>query len=53
MDTAFEYIETHPLMTESEYPYTGKHNILTKCKYDASKGIGTVTNYKDVMADSA
>lgn len=52
MDLAFEYIETHPLMTEAEYPYTGKHTILTKCKYDASQGIGTVTNYNDVTANS-
>merc|ERR1711998_343745 len=39
MDYAFKYIETAPLMTEAEYPYTGTHSFLSNCKYDSSKGL--------------
>ena len=52
MDYAFKYIETAPLMTESDYPYTGKHSFLTKCKYDASKGVGQVKSFTDVKNDA-
>merc|ERR1712070_1114980 len=46
------YIETAPLMTESDYPYTGKHSFLSKCNYDSSKGVGKVKSYSDVKADA-
>jgi len=49
MDTAFKWIETHPLMLESEYPYTAKTGRT--CKYVASKGVGKVASYKDVAQD--
>ena len=52
MDYAFKYIETAPLMTESDYPYTGKHTFLSKCKYDASKGVGKVKSFTDVKNDA-
>jgi C1A family cysteine protease len=52
MDYAFEYIETAPLETEAEYPYTGKHGFFAKCKYDSSKGVGKVKGYQDVKADT-
>jgi len=45
MDYAFEYVESHPLMTEAEYPYTGHHSFFSKCKYDESKGVGHVKGY--------
>jgi C1A family cysteine protease len=53
MDYAFKYIETAPLMTEADYPYTGKHSFLSKCKYDASKGVGKVADFTDVTVGSA
>lgn len=48
MDLAFKYIETSPLELETSYPYTGHHNMFSHCKYDASKGVGKVTGFKDV-----
>jgi len=48
MDLAFTFVETHPLMTEAEYPYTAHHNLFSKCKYDSSKGVGHVAGFKDV-----
>lgn len=48
MDYAFKYIETAPLMTESEYPYKGTHHFWNSCNYDASKGVGKVAAFKDV-----
>lgn len=50
MDYAFEYAESHPLMKEADYPYTGHHNLFSRCKYDASKGVGHVAGYKDVAS---
>merc|ERR1719231_2120707 len=37
MDYAFQYIETAPLMLESEYPYTGRDGHF---HYESSKGQG-------------
>jgi C1A family cysteine protease len=49
MDYAFEFVaDNHPLMTEAEYPYTAHSSHFTKCKYDASKGVGHVKSHKDV-----
>merc|ERR1719183_29006 len=48
MDYAFEYVEKHPLETESEYPYKAKNE---KCKAKGT-GVGHVSGYKDVRADS-
>jgi len=48
MDYAFEYVETAPLELEADYPYTGHHNMFSRCKYDASKGVGKVAGYQDV-----
>merc|ERR1712046_130881 len=50
MDYAFRYIETAPLMTESEYPYKGKDGM---CEYTKSKGIGKVRSYRDVGRDTS
>lgn len=43
---------SHPLMTESAYPYTGRQGT---CKYDHTKGQGalTGTGYASVTANSA
>jgi cathepsin L len=49
MDYAFKYIETAPLMQETEYPYTAKKGT---CKYVESKGVGKVKAFKDVSKDS-
>ena len=52
MDYAFTYIETAPLMLEADYPYTGTHSFLSKCKYDSSKAAGQVGGYTDVQSDA-
>jgi len=52
MDYAFEYIESHPLMPEADYPYTGHHSAFSKCKYEKSQGVGHVKSYKDVQPKS-
>merc|ERR1711990_308327 len=49
MDQAFEYIKTHPLESESDYGYTARTGT---CKYDKSKGVGTVASYTDVTPNS-
>lgn len=36
MDNAFNYLESHKLMTEADYPYTAYDG---SCHYDASKGV--------------
>jgi len=50
MDTAFQYIESNPLMLEADYPYTARDG---KCQYNKSKGVGKVKTYKDVSPDSS
>jgi len=50
MDYAFMYIENHPLMLETDYAY---HARKSTCKYEASKGVGTVSKFTDVKRDSA
>jgi cathepsin L len=52
MDNAFKYIEKSPLMLEADYPYTGTHHFWNKCKFDASKAVGKVAGFKDVVKDS-
>merc|ERR1712070_95532 len=49
MDLAFKYIETAPLETESDYPYTGRAGT---CKYTKSKGVGNVVGFEDVAPKS-
>jgi len=49
MDTAFQYIETNPLMLESAYPYTARVGTF---KYQKTKGVGKVKTYKDVSPDA-
>ena len=50
MDYAFQYIETNPLMLETDYQYTARDG---SCKYVASKGVGKVKAFKDVSVDSS
>lgn len=50
MDNAFKYIETNPLMLESDYAYTGRDG---SCKYVSSKGVGQVKGFKDVRRDTS
>jgi len=47
MDQAFEYIKTHPLANESDYPYTGRDGT---CSY--TSGTGQVSSYTDVTPNS-
>jgi len=42
MDYAFKYIETAPLETEADYPYTGQDGT---CEYESSKGVGKVAGF--------
>merc|ERR1712146_878351 len=46
MDYAFQYIESNPLETESDYPYTARDGT---CKYETSKGVGKVVGFQDVQ----
>jgi C1A family cysteine protease len=48
MDYAFAYIEKTPLMKEADYPYTGHHNLFSKCKAEEGKGVGHVVGFNDV-----
>ena len=50
MDYAFQYIESHPLMLEHDYPYTARDGT---CHYDKSKGHCTVSGYHDVSRNNA
>merc|ERR1712166_1706463 len=52
MDNAFKYIEKSPHMLESEYPYRGTHYFWNKCKFDATKAVGKVTGFTDVVKDA-
>jgi cathepsin L len=52
MDRAFSYTESHPLETESDYPYIAKSHGLFGCQYDKSKGVVGATTYKDVQHGS-
>jgi len=42
MDYAFKYIESNPLETEGNYPYTARDG---SCRYVSSKGVGKVRSY--------
>merc|ERR1711990_666081 len=50
MDNAFEYAETHPVMTEASYPYIARRNTgqAAKCTQIAQDGIVSVKSYNDV-----
>jgi len=50
MGGAFQYTETHPLMSEHDYPYKAKNG---SCKYDKSKGEGTCTGAHNVQRNNA
>jgi len=47
MDNAFKYVESNPLETEANYPYTGQND---QCVYDKANGVATVVGYTDVPA---
>jgi len=49
MDLAFEYVEKHSLETEADYPY---HGTDGKCEEQTTKGIFTITGYKDVAPNN-
>ena len=51
MDLAFMYAESHPLMTEADYPYKASTGLFA-CKYKKDKGVAKVTTYKDVKKSS-
>ena len=53
MDNAFQYIETHPLELESDYPYTSGTGMRGQCQYDKSKGVGKVAGFKDVSQSAS
>jgi len=50
MDSAFDYIVSNPLELEADYPYTARDGT---CSYVKTKGVGKVTGYSDVPANSA
>jgi len=49
MDSAFKYIETHPLEKEADYGYKGYDDT---CKYSKTKGVGNVKSFVDVPQGS-
>lgn len=52
MDLAFEYTQSHPLVTESEYPYvSGTTSTAGTCKYPTG-GEGQAVDHVDVMRES-
>jgi len=48
MDSAFDYIKTHPLANESDYGYTARDG---SCSY--TSGTGSVSTYTDVSSGDA
>lgn len=46
MTFAFNYVEKNPLMTEKEYPYTGKNG--TKCLAKEHEEVGHIKSYNQV-----
>merc|ERR1719454_1700031 len=51
MDQALQWIETHPLCTEAEYPYTSGGGTRGTCK--SCTGVATVTKFFDVNDETA
>lgn len=49
MDYAFKYIESNPLMLESQYPYKGREGT---CQFVQAQGKGKVKSFKDVSRDT-
>ena len=47
---SFDYVMNNPLEPENDYGYEGRDD---QCRYDSSKGIGTVSNYTWVPRRSA
>jgi C1A family cysteine protease len=45
MNNAFKYWETNAAETEASYPYKG---VDGTCRYDASKGVVKVSDYKSI-----
>merc|ERR1719454_2301384 len=50
MDNAFAYTMSHPLETSADYPYTAS---VGTCKYEASKGTGSISSYVNVPKNNA
>merc|ERR1712216_484949 len=50
MDQAIQWIESNPLCTEDEYPYTSGGGTRGTCK--ACTGVATVTNFVDVQDET-
>ena len=49
MDLAFEYAETNPIMTEADWPYAAKKELLgCTLHYKKDKGVVSVKSYRDV-----
>ena len=48
MDDAFDYTETNPLETESDYPYTARDGV---CKSNKSKGVVAAKSHVDVAVN--
>lgn len=53
MDYAFNFLETHKMMQEADYPYVGKVNPKAEQRCTSSKGFVQVSDYTDVPHNSA
>lgn len=49
--TAWMYAESHPLMSEADYPYVAKSS-LTACKYNKELGKVKVKTWHEVLIES-
>jgi hypothetical protein len=49
MDAAFTYVESNPLETSVEYPYTSGNKVRGTCLYNANAtGKAVISGYKNV-----
>jgi len=50
MDNAFQYLQSHGIEREADYPYTARDG---KCKYNDSKGVFKVASFKDISQNES
>ena len=48
MTLAFAYVENNPLELSTDYPYVFAQTKAGSCTYNANKGTGSISTYKNV-----
>ena len=52
IENVFNYAKTNSIMKEEDYPYKGEMKIFSpSCKYDASKGVTTISDFKMIQTN--